>query len=99
MFSMFKVRIANYKISHAFLKYYFQLLKSRRIKKLNYRQGQIKKKGMLMNIFFIPDILGPPTCLCSKNMACQGVRHNFVGFQVEQLSYSILYTMKQTKNI
>jgi len=26
-------------------------------------------------------VTGPPTCLCSKNMACQGVRHNFVGFQ------------------
>ena len=27
---------------------------------------------------------GPPSCVCGKKMACQGVSNNFVGFKVTQ---------------
>ena len=32
--------------------------------------------------------LGPPSCVCGKKMACQGVSNNFVGFKVTQINDS-----------
>ena len=30
-------------------------------------------------------LTGPATCTCGEKKACQGVRHNFVGFQARQV--------------